>query len=64
MEVQLINERQKIILNVIHRPLHCNFSLFLQEIESLILESEINEADVIYLGDVNIWVDDVRNKDA
>ena len=39
-------------------------TLFLQETESLILESEINEADVIYLGDLNIWVDDVRNNDA
>ena len=55
---------KKVILNVIYRPPHGNFSLFLQEIESLILESEINEADVIYLGDFNIWVDDIRNNDA
>ena len=32
--------------------------------ESLILESEIKEADVIYQGDLNIWVDDIRNDDA
>ena len=36
----------------------------MQEIESLTLESEINEADVIYLGDFNIWVDDMGNNDA
>ena len=54
---------KKVILNVIYRPLHDNFS-FLQEIESLILGSEINEADVIYMGDYKIWVDDIRNNDA
>ena len=64
MEVQLSNERQKIILNIIYRPPHGNFSLFLQEIESLILESEINDVDVIYLGDFNILVDDIGNNEA
>ena len=37
---------------------------FLHEIESLFLESEINEADVIYLCDFNIWVDDIGNNGA
>ena len=55
---------KKIILNVIYKPPHGNFSLFLQEIGSLILESEINEADVIYLEDFNIMVDDIRSNDA
>ena len=41
-----------------------NFSLFLQEIESLILGSELNEANEIYLENFNIWVDDIRNNDA
>ena len=36
----------------------------MQEIESLILESDINEADVINFGDFNIWVDDIRSYDA
>ena len=35
MEVQLLNERQKIKLNVTYRPPHGIFSLSLQEIESL-----------------------------
>ena len=26
--------------------------------------SEINRADLIYMGDFNIWVDDIRNNDA
>ena len=64
MEVQLSNVRKKVILNIIYRPPHGKFSLFLHEIESLILESEINEADVIYLGDFSIWFDDIRNNDA
>ena len=64
MEVQLINERKKFILNVIYRPPHGNFLLFLQEIESLTLHSEIHEADVIYLGDFNICVDDFKNNGA
>ena len=51
-------------MNVIYRPPHGNFSLFLREIESLILESEINEADVINMGDFNIWVHDFGNSDA
>ena len=33
----------------------------MQEIESLILQSEIIEADVFYLGDFNIWLDGIRN---
>ena len=36
----------------------------MQEIESLILEREINESNVIYLGDFNILVADNRNNDA
>ena len=64
MEVQLSNERQEIILNIIYTPPYGNFSLFLQEIESHVLVSEINEADVIYLGDFNIWVDDIGNNEA
>ena len=47
MEVQLLNKRNKVILNVIYRPPHSNSPIFLQEIEFLILESEINEAEVI-----------------
>ena len=54
MKVQLLNERKKIVLNVIYRPPHGNVSLFLQEIENLILESEINDGGVTYLGDFNI----------
>ena len=61
MEVQLSNEIQKINLNIIYRSPQGNFSLFLEEIESLILESEKNEADVIHLGKFNIWVDDIWN---
>ena len=51
-------------MTIIYRPPHCNFSLFLQENESLILESELNEVDVIYLGDFNILVDDIGNNEA
>ena len=40
MEVQFLNERQKIILNVMYRPPHGNSSLFLQESESIIVERE------------------------
>ena len=61
MEVQLSNERKKIILNITYRPPHGNFSFFFQEIGNLILESEINESDVIYLDDFNIWVDVIGN---
>ena len=64
MEDQLSNGRQTIILNIIYRPPHGIFSLFLQEIKSFILESEINEADVIYLGDLKIWVHDIQNNEA
>ena len=49
---------------MIYRPFHSNFSLFLQEIQSLISEIVINETDVIYWGDFNIWVDDIINDDA
>ena len=52
---------KKFILNVIYKPPHGKFSFFLQEFESLVLENEINEADVIYLGHFNICVDDILN---
>ena len=61
IEAQFWNERKKVILNVINRPPDGDFSLFLQESESLILQSEINEDVVIYLGDFNIWLDDIGN---
>ena len=62
MKVQLLNERQIVIQNVIYRPTHSNFSFFVQEIECLILESDINKNYVIYLGRFNISVDDITNK--
>ena len=49
-EVKLSNERKKVTPNLICRQPYGNFSLLLQEIESRILESDINETDVIYLG--------------
>ena len=55
---------KKIDLNVTYRPPQSNLSLFLQELKCFILEHEINEAEVIYLDDFNIWVDDTRNNDA
>ena len=65
MELQLFNEREKkVIPNVIYRKPHVNFSLFSQEIESLILESEINKADVICSGDFNFWVNYIKINDA
>ena len=63
MELQISNERYRVILNVIYRPPHGNFSLFSQEIERLTLESEMNEADEINLGDFNNWVDDIKSID-
>ena len=48
---------------MIYRPAHGNFHLFLQEVETPILENETSEDDVIYLGEFNIWVDDIRNSD-
>ena len=52
--------REKVILNVIYRTRHGKVSLTLQEIDTPTLENEINETDVIYLGDCNICVDDIR----
>ena len=49
-----------VISNVIYRPANGNFLLFMQEIESLIIESVINEAEVIYLGDFNIRIDVIK----
>ena len=60
MEIQLLNKRKKFILNIIYRQPHGNFALFLQKIEGLILESEIKETNVIYLGDFNILVEDAQ----
>ena len=52
-------KEKTVILSVIFRPFHGNFSLFLQEIECLILENEIHEADVNHLGVFNTRVDDI-----
>ena len=60
----IIKWEKKVIMNLLFRPLRGNFSLFLQEIESLILESEINEAEVFNLAGFDIWVDDIWNNDA
>ena len=54
MEVRLSNVRKKSFWTVIYRPPHGDVSSFLREIESLILEIEISEADVNYLGGFNI----------
>ena len=54
MDAQLLNERKKVIPKVIYRSPYGIFSLFLQKIESLFIDSEINEAVVNYLGDFNI----------
>ena len=60
MQAQLSDGRKKLILNVIYRPPQVNFSLFFQEFEKFISDNEIQEADVIYLGHLNIW-DEKKN---
>ena len=64
MKVQSSNGRKKVILNVIYRLPYSNFSLNLQEIESLIVDNRIKKANLVYLDDFNMWVDDIRNNDA
>ena len=68
IEIQLSNGRSSISLNIIYKPpqscSQSSFSTFLQEMESLILDNEIHETDVFYLGDFNTWVDDEDNNDA
>ena len=58
IEIQISSERKRVSLNIIYRPPKTNFSIFLQELESLILDNEIYENNVVYLGDFNVWVDD------
>ena len=58
--ISFIKWEKKVILNVIYRSPHGNSSLILQEIETLILEKDRHEADVVYLGDFNILLDDFR----
>ena len=60
--ISIIKRGKKFILNVIYRPSHGNFSLFLQEFECLLLEFEINEGDLLYLGDFNSWIDEISKK--
>ena len=64
MELKLSNERTSLSLNIIYKPPQSNFSIFLQEMESLILDNETHQTNVIYLGDLNTWVDDVNNNEA
>ena len=64
MEIKLSNERTSVTLNIIYKPPQSNFSIFLQEMESLILDNETHQNNVIYLGDFNTWVDDNNNNDA
>ena len=64
MEIKLSSEKTGVTLNIIYRPPQSNSSTFLQEIQSLILDNETHQTNVIYLGDFNMWVDDNSSNDA
>ncbi|KAJ8047785.1 hypothetical protein HOLleu_06878 [Holothuria leucospilota] len=39
------------------------FSVFLQEFSTLIESYQLNSTEVVFMGDFNIWVDDVNNRE-
>ena len=53
----------KMVFNVIYRPPNGSVPEFISEFEKQVLELEKSEKKVIYLGDFNIWMDDINNTD-
>ena len=64
LELHLIHNNKKILINILYRPPHHNVRDFLHDFEALLMENVSVGCDVMYIGDFNIWVDDPDNSDA
>ena len=63
LQAEFNHNGRGIALFCIYRP-PGNKTLFLNEFEEFILESQTNMHQCLYVGDFNIWVDDLSDSDA
>ena len=63
LEVSLNFRNKEVILYVIYRPPAGLVSRFVSEFESFLMQSQLSKKTVVYVGDFNIWIDDLRSSD-
>ena len=64
MELHASYLKTKMVFSIVYRPPNGNTSKFISEFEKHVFSIEKSEKNVIYLGDFNIWMDDVNNIEA
>ena len=64
IQVDFTHKNKQLCIFVIYRPPSSNFAQFSIEFESFLMDSCAVNENVLYLGDFNIWVDDLNNSEA
>merc|ERR1712074_53970 len=64
IQVDFTHKNKQLCIFVIYRPPSSNFAQFSIEFESFLMDSAALNENVLYLGDFNIWVDDLNNSEA
>ena len=64
IQVDFSHKNKKLCIYVIYRPPNPNFSQFAAEFERFLMDSRPTNENVFYLGDFNIWIDDINNSEA
>lgn len=64
LEVKISHQGNSFVIYIIYRPPNNSMSNFLYEFESFCFESERNADQVIYVGDFNVWIEDVANENS
>lgn len=61
IQVHFTHRNTKIYIYVIYRPPSSVFSEFLMEFEGFLMESSELDGNVFYVGDFNVWIEDLNN---
>ena len=61
LELSLNHKNKPFLIYIIYRPPSGSRSLFISEFESFLIQSELNGKNVIYMGDFNLWMNNLND---
>ena len=64
LEVKISHKGNSFVIYIIYRPPNYSIASFLSEFEGFCFEAERNADQVIYVGDFNVWIEDMSNENS
>ena len=64
LELSINHKNKLLIIYIIYRPPSSPRPVFISEFESFLIQSEVSDKNVIYMGDFNLWMNDLNDGDA